>query len=246
MKTALIQLGLFILMIATNFFAATGQLGTASTGDISDRFPLLITPPGYVFSIWSIIYTGLLLFVITSLTKQGRSIHKKVFPWVLANFSCNMLWLVSWHFEYYYISLVVMLMILGTLIQIYRKGNIFSRSANWKEQISFDVPFSLYTGWISIATLVNFTHTVNLLTPIGQNVIWTSMILLIAGAVCLFAIWYLHNPIIPLVYFWALTGLLQGFQDTQQALFMITALVLGGNAIFYAIERFFHFKHSRK
>lgn len=246
MKTAIIQFFLFVAMIATNFFAATGQLGTASTGDISDRFPLLITPPGYVFSIWSIIYAGLLLFVITSLTGYIRSIHKKVFSWVVANFVCNMLWLVSWHFEYYYISLVVMLMILGTLIQIYRKGEIFSRTANWKQQLCFDVPFSLYIGWISIATLVNFTHTVNLITPIGQNVIWTSIILLIAGAVCLFAIWHLHNPIIPLVYFWALIGLIQGFYGTQQSLFMITALVLGGNAIFYTIERFFHFKHSGK
>ncbi len=51
-----------LVVIGVNVMANTATLNGLTTGDISNRYPNLFTPANVTFSIWSVIYLGLLGF----------------------------------------------------------------------------------------------------------------------------------------------------------------------------------------
>jgi hypothetical protein len=53
-----------VVMIATNVLANALPLNNQTTGEISGRFPIYFEPAGYVFSIWGLIYLGLIVYAI--------------------------------------------------------------------------------------------------------------------------------------------------------------------------------------
>ncbi|MHC8520420.1 hypothetical protein ACPJHQ_03015 [Rossellomorea sp. H39__3] len=68
----------FALVIVMNTLAVTLPLNNQSTGEISDRLDIMLTPAGYVFSIWSLIYLLLGIWVLRQIPKARRdlpSIH---------------------------------------------------------------------------------------------------------------------------------------------------------------------------
>ena len=71
----------FVLMLLVNGLAgSTTILGGKNTAQISDANPTLITPAGYVFSIWGIIYVLLGVFVVFQAlpSKQGQAFQKRL------------------------------------------------------------------------------------------------------------------------------------------------------------------------
>jgi hypothetical protein len=87
------------------------------TSEISDANPALITPAGFVFGIWGIIYLLLGVFVIYQGLPRDRTakIHKQI-GWQFATSSVvNALWLFAWQYEYLLVSVILMFLLLGTL-----------------------------------------------------------------------------------------------------------------------------------
>src|SRR5688572_14070003 len=105
-------------VIAVNWMASKGYINNILTGDVSDKYPTFITPSGYAFAIWGLIYLGLILFSIYQALLGSRSRLESVrTPYIL---SCvaNCAWIYLWHYESIIGSLAAILVLLGTLVYI--------------------------------------------------------------------------------------------------------------------------------
>jgi hypothetical protein len=161
LRQALTVLG-FVFAIALNGAANALPLNGQTTGEISDRFQVYVVPAGYVFAIWGLIYLGQLAFVIQTLrpSKLRDPLLRRLslLPALAALFNGS--WIIAWHFEIFPLSLAIMIGLLLTLIAIYRRGE-FDWRARFGSRVPFDerwlvqVPFSLYLGWITVATIAN-------------------------------------------------------------------------------------------
>jgi len=147
----------FIFMIVLNTLAVTLPLAGKSTGELSDMYPNLFVPAGFTFAIWSVIYLLLLLFVgYQWIGNSEKSKIDRVGNWFLINGLANGSWIIAWHYEYVFLSLIIMLVLLGSLIMLHRNLDINyfgEHGINWFVYI----PVSVYLGWISVATIANFT-----------------------------------------------------------------------------------------
>lgn len=159
MKERLLQIAsvaAFVSVLIFNYLAATGILNDTDTGAISDRYPTQITPAGYAFSIWSLIYLGLLLFVIYQALPSKRSggILEGIRTLFILNCAANCAWLVAWHYDLMALSVALMLTILATLAFISVRAKECRTTA---EVLLIRAPFNLYFGWITVATIANIT-----------------------------------------------------------------------------------------
>lgn len=151
----------FIAVLTMNYLAVALPLNGKTPGDISDLYPTLFTPAGFTFSIWSVIYLLLLFFLVKqakNLFKPGQSAPRFVQvigPWFFINCTANAVWLVAWHHLQFGLSLAIMLGILATLLQIYLRLGIGRSKPPTGEWFSVHLPFSIYLGWITVATIAN-------------------------------------------------------------------------------------------
>jgi hypothetical protein len=136
-------------VLVMNYLATALPLAGRDTGEISDAYPTLVTPAGYVFAIWGVIYLALIGYAIyQALPAQASDPHLRAIGPVFAlNGGLNVLWLWMWHNLWIGWSLLVMLGLLATLIVIYLR---LRDASAWLR-----LPFSIYLGWISIATIAN-------------------------------------------------------------------------------------------
>lgn len=145
--------------IVTNGLANGLPLGGQTTGEISDKYPSLFTPAGYVFSIWGLIYLTLTLFIVWQALPQQRNnttLTDIQVPF-LASCAANSAWIFAWHYDLLVLSLALMLTLLCALIQIYRTLTVERSAAATAERWIMHLPFSIYLGWISVATIANLS-----------------------------------------------------------------------------------------
>lgn len=143
--------------IAINGLATGLPLNGQSTGEISDRFPSLFTPAGYVFSIWGVIYLGLIAYMVfQALPAQRTNPRLRSIGWLyVISGLANSVWIFLWHYNQFTLSLVVMLVLLVSLIVIYQRLNPWRASVSSVERWTTHIPFSIYLGWITVATVAN-------------------------------------------------------------------------------------------
>jgi translocator protein len=155
-------LAAFIFTFAANGAANALPLNGQTTGEISDRFRVFVVPAGYVFSIWGLIYIGQLAFLLHTLrpSRLADPLLRRLGLLPALAAVLNGLWIFAWHYELFPLSLVVMLGLLATLIAIYERGDLAARtrtraSVPPAERWLVAVPFAVYLGWISVATITN-------------------------------------------------------------------------------------------
>ncbi len=152
----------FILMVVINGLAGSSTfIGGKLTAQISDANPTLITPAGYVFSIWGIIYVLLGIFVVYQAlpSKQGSGFQKRISVLFVLSSLANIIWLFLWQFEYLAASIGLMFLLLACLIIIYLRLEIGKSNVSMGERLAVHLPFSVYLGWITIATIANIAVT---------------------------------------------------------------------------------------
>ncbi|MEM3550577.1 MAG: tryptophan-rich sensory protein [Candidatus Bathyarchaeia archaeon] len=150
---------------------STTIIGGRNTAQISDANPTLITPAGYVFSILGIIYILLGIFILyqASSKKDAREFRLKVGYLFIASSILNIFWLFLWQFEYLIFSVIVMFLLLATLIAVYLRLEVGKSAVSLREKIAFHVPFSVYMGWITIASIANVATTLVWLNGTFRN-----------------------------------------------------------------------------
>ncbi|MCM3746855.1 tryptophan-rich sensory protein [Paenibacillus pasadenensis] len=202
----------FIVMIAMNALAQFLPLAGKTTGELSDRYPVLLTPPGYVFSIWSVIYILLAGYIIYGWTRAGavNPSAGRIGLLFASSALLNSAWIAVWHYELLALSVLVMLALLAVLIVIYsRVQQNRGTGASAGETLLVQLPFSLYLGWITVATLVNITVYLYDLGWDGfgwGDRAWLLIGIAVAAAVGIAVGTVYREPFIGLPGAWALSG----------------------------------------
>jgi hypothetical protein len=148
-----------ILALTVNILASALPLNGQNTGEISDRFKVLFVPAGYVFAIWGIIYLGWIAFTIYQFLPAHRSsprLRRLGYLFALSGVA-NAAWLFCWHYNQLGLSVLVMLSLLGLLIASYLRLEVNRIPVSSTERWCVDIPFSVYLGWITVATVANIT-----------------------------------------------------------------------------------------
>lgn len=174
-----------IATIAINGLANALPLNGQTTGEISDRFQVYFVPAGYVFSIWGLIYVGLIAFAVYQALPSQRDNPRLRSTGYLFALSCvaNIVWLFLWHYEIFPLTLVAMLVLLLLLIAVYLRLDIGRAQVATVEKWLVHIPFSIYLGWITVATIANVTSLLDYLNWSGWGIspeAWT-VIMLVAG-----------------------------------------------------------------
>ena len=176
-----------IAVIGVNMAAVLLPLNGLSTKELADRYDVLFVPAGYVFSIWSFIYLGLLAFAAYQALPARR--RDPVLAGITAPFlgSCaaNAAWIFLWHYEQVVASLAAMLALLAALIAVYRRLGIGRREVAAGERWAVHAVFSGYLGWVSVATIVNVAVVLHAVGWSGwglSDVAWTALLLAVGVA----------------------------------------------------------------
>jgi hypothetical protein len=215
MKNLFRQISVIVTVLATiiiNVLADVLPINGLNTGAISDAFHVYFVPAGYVFSIWGIIYIGLIAYaVFQALPSQKENPRLQATGWwVVLGGLANSVWIFLWHYQQFVGTLGAMLILLATLIAIYLRMGINQFKVSTGETWAVRVPFSIYLGWITVATIANFT---DVLDYIGWNrfgisaAVW--MIIILAAVVVISGLMnFLRRDVaFAVVLLWALAGI---------------------------------------
>ncbi len=201
-----------IVTLTVNALANILPINNQNTEQISDSYPVLFTPAGYVFSIWGLIYLALIGFAIyQALPGQANNPRlQKIGVWFSAANLFNAAWIFAWHYRLLLLSEALMLGLLASLLLIYTRLEIGKTRVNPVEGVFTHLPFSLYLGWISVATIAN---TSVLLFDAGWNgfglspEFWTVLVIAVGAALGIAMIRLRHEIVYPFVIIWAFTGI---------------------------------------
>nr|MBX2817519.1 hypothetical protein [Saprospiraceae bacterium] len=149
---AIVALVGYLLALGINFVAVQLPLNGMTPPELSDLYPNLFVPANVTFSIWSIIYLGLLVYVI-NFFRQSTSAHQAPFdathPLFFISCLLNAAWIICWHYLLPEAALIIMVALLVTLLKLY--FSIRSTRTNSIHYWIVAIPFSIYTSWICVA-----------------------------------------------------------------------------------------------
>ncbi|MDQ3750162.1 MAG: tryptophan-rich sensory protein [Acidobacteriota bacterium] len=210
-------------VIAFNWLAASGYLGGISTGAVSDKYPTRITPADYAFTIWSLIYLGLIAFSIYQALPSNARLFRSVRTVYILNCAANCAWLYFWHQEMMLICTAIIFLMLGTLAFI----NVKLQTTDSLEEFWLaKFPFGLYFGWITVATILNTAIaliSLNFQTTDSLAVILSAVLILVATVLGVVIRFKLVNVFYPLSIAWALTAI--AVKQSGQTLIVASAAV---------------------
>ncbi|MCF7835078.1 tryptophan-rich sensory protein [Candidatus Gracilibacteria bacterium] len=205
----------FIAVLVINYLATSLPIGGMTTGELSDLYPNLFTPAGITFSIWGLIYLALTGFVVWQIVdlykKKSLGITKKIGIWFLFSCVINIGWIFAWHYKLVWLSVIIMILFLIVLIVIANKVLIGKKLGNRGDKLLVQIPFSLYLGWISVATIANISTW---LVNTGWNmrgmtdIFWTIVVIIVAALLALISLYKKYNIIFALVVIWAFIGII--------------------------------------
>lgn len=221
------NIAFYLGMVLVNALAALLPLNGLTPGEVSAMFPSLFTPAGYVFSIWSLIYLTLAIFVIYQVLPGQRYNPRlaRLGPLFIVSCLFNVAWLFAWHYQLIVLTLPLMLGLLITLIFCYEKLEIGRSAVSRREKWAVRLPFSLYLGWITVATVANVSV---FLLDIGVRINWFTpawaLLAIIAATLIGATVLKRRNDVAyALVLVWAFLGIAVR-QWGSEALLMIGAL----------------------
>ncbi len=210
-------------VVAFNYLAATGYLGGVTPDFVSNKYPTRITPAGFAFAIWSLIYLGLIAFSVYQAMPSNAARFRSLRSVYILNCAANCAWLYFWHHEMIVVSLGVIFLMLGTLAYI---NAHLQKTESLAEFWLVKFPFGLYFGWVTAATILNATIAlIYLKVPISDSlaVIFGAGLLLTAAALGVLIRFRLNNPFYPLAIAWALTAI--AVKQSGQTLVVASAAV---------------------
>ncbi len=201
-----------LAMIIVNVLANALPINGQNTGEISDRFDIYFVPAGYVFSIWGLIYIGIIAYLIyQALPAQRNDARMEAIagPFVLSSVA-NIVWIFLWHYNAFPATLLAMLVLLASLIVIYLRLGTSRTRVSTAETWAVRVPFSIYLGWITVATIANVTQVLYYLGWNGFGIspeTWLMIMLAVAVVVAGLMAWTRRDAAYLLVLVWAFIGI---------------------------------------
>jgi MFS family permease len=199
--------GTLVVNTLSNFFPPGG----VNVGEIANTVlaGVLITPANYAFAIWGLIYLGLIAYGVYQFDADRRQ-HptiQRVDRLLIVACLAQIIWIFLFTLQWFTLSILAMVGILLPLVGIYLTLNIgrerrVSRQRRWLAHH----PFSLYLGWISVATIVNVASALYASGWRGwglSDVVWTAIMIGVAAVVAAIVILRRGDVVFPLVFVWA-------------------------------------------
>ncbi len=198
----------FLLILVVNYLSNALPLGGNTMGELADRYANLFIPAGYAFSIWGIIYLLLGYFIF----RQWRDaeLRERVGNFFIYTSVLNAAWLFAWHYEQPGLALIIMVALLFTLVRLYIRLQPHYAQLNFPQLLDGWMPFALYAGWVSVATIANASA---FLVSMGYGdlapgpVFWTFVMLLVG---LVLAAWMGSQPkgwVYALAFVWGYIGI---------------------------------------
>jgi len=233
------QIAVWVGIVATivvNALANALPINNQATGDIANQFKgqNYWLPAGYVFAIWGLIYLGLVAYAVyQSLPSQRENPRLRMIGWPFV-VSCvaNIVWLLFFHYDQFALSMVAMLLVLAALIVIYLSLNNRKSVATPGERWAVRLPFSIYLGWITVATVANAAHvlvsmgwTGGILGPLP----WLILMFLVAIALAATMAVQRRDLAYQLVLLWAFIGIAVNYSNVTGVLIssVVAAIAVG-------------------
>ncbi len=224
----------FVLVIIVNGVAgSTTAIGGRNTADVSNMNPTLITPAGYTFAIWGVIYVLLGIFVIYQALPRTRSrtFQQKVGWLFVLSSILNILWIFAWQNEFLPLSVLLIFLLLTFLILIYLRLDIGRSNVSRNERLAVHLPFSVYLGWITIASIADVAATLVSVNWNGFGIspeAWAVLAILVALLIACLVAYVRKDVAYELVIVWAFLGIAvdQGAHQVVQALLLASIVVV--------------------
>ena len=201
-----------LVTLVVNILADALPLNGQNTGQISDRFHVYFVPAGYVFSIWGLIYLGLIAYTIyQSLPSQRENPRLRATGWwITLGGLANSAWIFLWHYNQFPLTLLAMLVLLATLIVTYLRLGIGRKVVSAGERWAVHLLFSIYLGWITVATIANISDVLDFLKWNRFGIapeIWMSIVLAVVLAIATIMNFTRRDVAYATVLLWALAGI---------------------------------------
>lgn len=228
----------YLIMVVVNALANIIPINGVTSGEVSDFYANLFAPAGITFAIWGVIYFLLFIYVIYQFGLFQRctdpyreELFKKIGFYFSISSILNAAWIFAWHYFIIELSLIIIILMLICLILI----NQYTKKAtlSFKDKFFIRLPFSIYFGWLTIATIANVT---TLLVKLGwsgfgiSEVIWTIIVLIVGLIISITTILTNKDFFYGLTIIWAYIGIYikhtspNGFNGEYQSI--ITTLVV--------------------
>lgn len=211
-RLSILNLASVILVIAINYISQAIRINETTIGEVSNKYFNLFTPASYAFAIWGLIFMALIAYGIYQVKmaffsdKPSQFIEKTGYWFILTNL-LNCVWVFVFAYEYTGLSVIVMLGILFSLLQIIRKTNMDNVAVSRSTIIFGWLPIGIYSGWIAVATIANVAAYLSKLNWDGalfSEQQWTVIMIAIATLVNIFMVWKRNMREFALVGIWAL------------------------------------------
>ena len=232
-KQAFIIINLLVVIatIFMSYYSNTGALNDNTMGSLSNEYSSVFTPAGYAFSIWGLIYFGLIGHAIHLFGKKAEAVQIQAKWMALANLG-NIAWVFLWLYEFTALSVLAMSFILYCLVRLTVELNIgFKKLAVWTWW-----PISIYTGWIVVALVANtsaYLSKVGWEWLLSENA-WAIVIMLISFFIYLFLLLKRNLAYSAYVGVWALGAIAMKHWDnlaTVQWVAFVLAIILFGISV---------------
>jgi hypothetical protein len=195
----------------TNSFPPTGvtisKLSNTVFADVK------IIPANYAFSIWGLIYIGLVAFGIYQLDpRRADNVPlQQTRPWIIVASLLQCLWILLFLYQQMLLSSLVMLGIIWSLIKCYRSLHSPTKSAHQPYPAWVPRVFSIYLGWISVATIVNIAATFDLWgwqgSPLSPD-FWTILMVAASVGLAVLLLRIYDDHVFGSVIIWAIGGII--------------------------------------
>ena len=208
----ILNVAALVVVVLVNYLANALPINGVKTADISNKYFNEFAPANLTFSIWAVIYSliiGVMIWQYVNANEAKNKAISQFSTYFIANCLLNAAWLFAWHYEIFVLTIILMLGILYTLVQLNRiesKEFPTDLPTKWLLQSGFGV----YLGWICIATIANIT---TFLVSLNFNkfgmtdTFWTGTVIGIGSITAAMLVVRYKNMYIGFAVIWALIGI---------------------------------------
>lgn len=202
----------YVAMVAVNYLSNALPINGRTPAQVSDHYGNLFAPAGFAFSIWGPIYLLLGGYVAFQFTKRGRTmgeLFERANVLFIATSVANVSWIFAWHYDFIGLSMLAMLALIVLLVAV--SEVVRDAGPGLLEKAFVRLPFSIYFGWISVATIANFAAYLVSVGWSGFGIpdsVWTSAMLLVGFVIGASRMFKNRDAAYGLVFVWAYFGIL--------------------------------------
>ncbi len=225
----ILALASFAFVLVMNAVATALPLSGLSVGQVSDKYTTLFAPIDFTFGIWGLIYLGLTVYTFTQLFQDTETIQK-ITPWFIAANIFNGSWIIAWRLEILWLSSLILI---GLLLCLFMINQVTTKKRSTiEETISVRLPFAIYFGWVTVATIANISsffvqlgYQEGFLGLSAES--WTVAILIVATLIGTATALLNSSPAYSLVLVWAFYGIYSRHTSAFEWNFQYPSIILG-------------------